>query len=98
LPPSARAVDAEGALGSHLEPAGRDRSAAAVAEPVAALVELRERTLQLLLGYQQAVADADVVASADRLAGAIADALAEADPGAGLGRLGELGKARLDFI
>src|SRR6266540_70482 len=95
---SARAANAEGALRSGLEPRGSDRLAAAVAAPVAALLELRERSLQLLLGHEQAVADADLVAPADRLVRAVADALAEADAGARLRRLRELGDAGLDVV
>src|SRR5215207_95631 len=81
---SPRAVDAQRAFGSHLESPGRDRAATVVAAPVAALLELRQRARELLLGHEQAVAHADVVAPADRLAGAVADALAEADAEAGL--------------
>ena len=86
---SACAGDAECALGRHLQTSGRDRAAAAVAAAVAPLLELGERALQLLLGQEQAVADADVVAPADRLARAVPDPLAETDAGAGLGSLGE---------
>src|SRR4051812_44820880 len=66
----AGALDAEDALGRGLEPCRSDRAAAAVALPIAALLELGERAFQLLFGDQQAVADADVVTPADRLVGA----------------------------
>ena len=95
---SARAVDAEGALGRHLEPAGRYLAPAVVAAPVAAVLELGQRALELLLGDQEAVPDADVVAPADGLARAVADALAEPDAGPGLGGLGKLGKPPLDLV
>src|SRR4051795_6935678 len=94
----ARAVDAEHALRSGLEPARRDRLAAAVAAPVAAVLDLRERALELLLGDEQAVADADVVAPGDRLVRAVADPLAEADAGARLGRLRDLGEPLADLL
>ena len=65
---------------------------------VGALVELRERPLELLLDRVEAVGDADVVEAADRLVGAVADPLAETDARPALGRLLQIGEAPANLL
>ena len=92
-----RAVHAEGALGADPEAAGGDLGAAVVADAVGALVELLEGALEPRLDRIEAVGDPDVVEAADRLGRPVADPLAEADPGAALGRPLERGEAVADL-
>src|SRR5690349_9383241 len=74
---SARAGQAEHAVGHRLQAGGRYGVAAGVAHAVGPLVELRQRTLGARQPGLQRAPDADVGQPADRLDRAVADALAE---------------------
>ena len=83
-----RAGHAQHAVGHRPQPGRRDRLAAAVADAVAPLVELGQRSLGARQPGLERAADADVGQAADRLGRAVADALAEPL------RLAELGPFR----
>ena len=79
-----RAFDAQHALGRRPQPWRRDRAAAAVTEPVAAVGQLRQRAGDPRLRRLEAAADGDVGQAADGFGRPVADPLAEAQLGAPL--------------
>jgi len=85
----AGALDAEHALRDGAQALRGDRPATVVTDAVAARLELGQCTRHARLGDLEAPPDADVGEAADRLGGAVADALAEREVGPALWRLGQ---------